>query len=117
MRILELRRMGNDYEESNVGNYRVRFDCIKLKDEYIETLREGAKPFIYGDFCIGYDHNTKEYNKLYLDSEYQTENGDIFAPIKIERMLFDGNYKYNREDILRFVNRISKKPYDDIKII
>ena len=108
--------MGNDNNESDLTNYRLRFENLRIKDEFLEDLRKGAEPYISGDFSSGFDIKTKEFNKVYLDSEYKTKNGEIWAPIKMQDLIFNSNYKYNKKDLLKVINRISKNKYQDIII-
>ena len=116
MRALILYKMGNDNNESDLTNYRLRFENLRIKDEFLEDLRKGAEPYISGDFISGFDIKTKKFDKLYLDSEYKTKNGEIWAPRKLEHMIFNGNYKYNKKDLLKIINKIAKKHYQDIII-
>lgn len=125
-KILYLEKMGNDFpigepirEFSDLGNYRLRFKNIRLADKYIETLRPNAIPVISGDIISGRDYtktNAKQ-TKVFLDSQYELENGQAYRPLAVESIVNNKNYSYTKKDVLKAINSISKYTYTKIEII
>jgi hypothetical protein len=125
-KILYLEKMGMDFPQgepirklSNLKNYRLRFKDVVLKDEFIKTLRSNAIPVISGDLISGRDYS-KGFNdktKLFLDIEYQTEEGNFYRPLVVEDYINNNNYEYTKEDVLKAINFISKDKYTKIVIL
>lgn len=123
-KILYLEKMGNDFsigepirEFSDLGNYRLRFKNIRLADKYIETLRPNAIPVISGDIISGRDYTNAKQTKVFLDSQYELENGQIYRPLTVESIVNNKNYSYTKKDVLKAINSISKYTYTKIEII
>lgn len=125
-KILYLEKMGNDFpigepirELSDLGNYRLRFKDIVLKDELAKTLRDNAIPVISGDLISGRDYTKDTVNstKLFLDTEYQTTEGNYYRPLVIESLISMKDYAYTKEDVLKAINSISKEEYTKIEIL
>ena len=125
-KVLYLEKMGNDFpigepirELSDLGNYRLRFKDVVLKDEFKKTLRKNAIPVISGDLISGRDYTkgTTTGTKLFLDTEYQTEEGNFYRPLTIESIISMNDYAYTKEDVLKAINLISKEKYTKIEIL
>lgn len=125
-KVLYLEKMGMDFpqgepirELSDLRNYRLRFKDVVLKDEYINTLRSNAIPVISGDLISGRDYTkgTTTGTKLFLDTEYQTEEGFFYRPSALEHSINKTDYKYTKEDVLKAINFISKDKYTKIVIL
>ena len=125
-KILYLEKMGMDFPKgepirklSNLKNYRLRFKDVILKDEFVKTLRANAIPVISGDLISGRDY-TKGITtgtKLFLDTEYQTEEGNFYRPLVVEDYINNHDYEYTKEDVLKAINFISKDKYTKIVIL
>ena len=125
-KILYLEKMGMDFpigepirKLSDLENYRLRFKDVVLKDEFIKTLRSNAIPVISGDLISGRDYTkgTTTGTKLFLDTEYQTEEGNFYRPLTIESIISMNDYAYTKEDVLKVINLISKEKYTKIEIL
>ena len=125
-KILYLEKMGMDFPKgepirklSNLKNYRLRFKDVVLKDEFIKTLRSNAIPVISGDLISGRDYTkgTTTGTKLFLDTEYQTEEGNFYRPLVVEDYINKNDYEYTKEDVLKAINFISKDKYTKIVIL
>ena len=125
-KILYLEKMGRDFPKgepirklSNLKNYRLRFKDVVLKDEFIKTLRSNAIPVISGDLISGRDYTkgTTTGTKLFLDTEYQTEEGNFYRPLVVEDYINKNDYEYTKEDVLKAINFISKDKYTKIVIL
>jgi hypothetical protein len=125
-KVLYLEKMGNDFpigepirKLSDLGNYRLRFKDVVLKDELANMLRENAIPVISGDLISGRDYTKGTVNstKLFLDTEYQTEEGNFYRPLTIESIISMNDYEYTKEDVLKVINLISKEKYTKIEIL
>lgn len=127
-KILYLEKMGCDFpigepirELSDLGNYRLRFKGVKLNNKYINTLRENAIPIIEGDLISGreYKSGTLEVKgtKLFLDTQYDTQDGRTYRPLVVESTISHRNYEYTKKDVLKAINEISKDTYTDIVIL
>lgn len=125
-KILYLEKMGIDFPQgepirklSNLKNYRLRFKDVVLKDEFIKTLRANAIPVINGDLISGRDYTkgTTTGTKLFLDTEYQTEEGNFYRPLVVEDYINYNDYEYTKEDVLKAINFISKDKYTKIVIL
>lgn len=125
-KVLYLKKMGMDFpkgepirELSDLGNYRLRFKDVVLNDEYSNTLRENAIPVISGDLISGRDYTKGTVNstKLFLDTEYQTDNGNCYRPLVLESIINKSDYSYTKEDVLKAINKISKDKYTSIEIL
>ncbi len=125
-KILYLEKMGMDFPKgepirklSNLKNYRLRFKDVVLKDELAKTLRGNAIPVISGDLISGRDYTKDTVNstKLFLETEYQTEEGNFYRPLVVEDYINYNDYEYTKEDVLKAINFISKDKYTKIVIL